>query len=96
MMPEFECCKKHKIDQSLVEMDGPCELIPDLEKAMAESVEGPKEDFESKNANGVEISLENVLLCMIDHNEALSQMPTDRSMREFFETFLKTTMGKVN
>ena len=61
---------------------------------MSESVEDPKDDFESNKADGVEISLENVLLCMMDHNEALTQLPTDWSIREFFETLLEDNDGQ--
>ena len=77
MMPGFECCKKREIDQRLVEIDDPCEQLPDLQTATGESVDDPKADFESNTADGIEITLENVLLCMMDHNDALSQMPTN-------------------
>ena len=72
----------------------PCEQLPDLQKATGESVEDPKADFESNTADGVEITLENVPLCMMDHNDALSQMPTNWSIREFFETLLEDYDGQ--
>ncbi len=85
VMPTFECRNKREISQVFCEMDNTS--VPFLAKneIVAETFcEDPKEHFESNTGDGVELSLEDVLLYVMDHNKKLSSPPRPNFLPKSF------------
>ena len=85
----FKCCKNHEIDQDVFETDAEACAF-EAEDISDEIVcPGVEEHFESGSANDVEVSLENVLLCLMDHKYKLSSPPNQFSAKQFLESLVK-------
>ena len=90
VMPTFECRNKREISQVFCEMDNTSVPFLAKDEIVAETFcEDPKEHFESNTGDGVELSLEDVLLYVMDHNKKLSSPPTEFSPKEFLESLIK-------
>ncbi|CAB4005421.1 ATP-dependent DNA helicase PIF1 [Paramuricea clavata] len=92
--PAFECCKNLAIDQTCCEMDDTSEFFREDETIVETVCQDPTEHFESNITDGNEVSLEDVLLCVMDHNQKLSSPPTQFSAKEFIESLIEDNDGQ--
>ena len=84
----FECCKNHEIDAVVFETDT-AESAPLETKDTIDEPEDVEQHFESGSTNDVEVSLEDVLLCLIDYKHKLSSPPNHFCTKEFLESLIK-------
>ena len=87
--PGFNCCKNYVIDQVIFETEAEVSTFETEDIVDEANREDAEDHFESGSTDDVEVSLENVLFCLMDNEHKLSSPPNQFCAKQFLESLIK-------